>query len=410
MQKELNKAFETILENGSRVDVALETLDATRHSLGILHLLNAKAVTGVFDNETFIHQVIHFIKNCSIRQIRVDPKKFRNVCLKFTEICRDTHQAIRAIKPLKLAINKIGSSEQMTPQHFMFVQSCIKSKHYSAALPIIHQKIFKIDPQITGLESIDVRLFFYYAGIVEIALKNFAKAIECFELVISAPGIVVSFVMIEAYKKFILVSLCHKGEIPDLPKYTLGSIHSTFKQVAPAYEEFKTSFQTQSLEDLHKVAQNNAEVYMKDGNMGLVKQAIQSLIRQNIQRLTKTYLTLSLQNITDQVSLENTKETEKRVFKMIQNGEVFARINQKDGMVEFLENSENFSNYNVSNYLDKQIHQTIDLTSFVNRIDQEIALDTNYIQKLLRAERTGNARPDGFDEDVKTGGKAGYKS
>jgi len=35
--------------------------------------------------------------------------------------------------------------------------------------------------------------------------------------------------------------------------------------------------------------------------MGLVKQAIQALYEQNIQRLTKTYITLSLNDIAQQV-------------------------------------------------------------------------------------------------------------
>jgi len=110
------------------------------------------------------------------------------------------------------------------------------------------------------------------------------------------------------------------------------------------YEDFATSFSTRSVIDLHKVGENNAEVFIKDGNMGLVKQAIQALTRQNIQRLTKTYLTLSLANISEQVNLSNAAETERKVFKMIQDNQVYATINQKDGMVEFHESPEQYNN------------------------------------------------------------------
>jgi len=167
-----------------------------------------------------------------------------------------------------------------------------------------------------------------------------------------------------------------------------------------------TSFQTRSIEDLHKVAANHAEAFIRDGNMGLVKQAIQALYRLNIQRLTKTYITLSLQNITEQVNLPNPDETERRVFRMIQQGEVFATINQKDGMVEFLENPEQYKNNKTLTYLDKQIHESINLTKVVKKIDEEIALDGKYIQKILQAERGGPGRwqaGEGGDEEMAVG-------
>jgi COP9 signalosome complex subunit 3 len=395
LQKELKKNQEVVLKNLQYIDAAINSLDYNRHTLGILYLLAAKAI-GQFDPETFIHQVIQLIKHSSVRQIRIDSKKFRNVCYRFTELCRDTKQPIRAILPLRQAINKITSSgDLISPQHALFVQACITAKCYKAALPILERFVFKIDPDLTGMESVDARLYFYYGGICYIAMKKFNKALEFFEAVISAPALVVSAIMVEAYKKYVLVSLCQKGEVGNLPRYTNSSLLRLFKQLCPGYEEFANSFSTRSVEDLHKVAENHAEHFIKDGNMGLVKQAIQALYRQNIQRLTKTYITLSLQNITEQVGLPNTEETERRVFRMIQSGQVFATINQKDGMVEFFENPEQFSNNKTLNYLDKQIHDSISLTKVVTKIDEEIALDQKYIQKILQAERGPSRWPGG---------------
>jgi len=245
------------------------------------------------------------------------------------------------------------------------------------------------------VESVDTRLYFYYGGICYVGMKKYAKALEFFEAVISAPALVISAIMVEAYKKYVLVALCHKGELGHLPRYTNSSLVRLFKQLCPGYEEFTNSFSTRSVEDLHKVAENHAEHFIKDGNMGLVKQAIQALYRQNIQRLTKTYITLSLQNITEQVGLPNAGETERRVFRMIQNEEVFATVNQKDGMVEFFENPEQFNNNKTLVYLDKQIHDSISLTRVVNKIDEEISLDTKYLQKILQAERGPNRWPGG---------------
>jgi COP9 signalosome complex subunit 3 len=103
--------------------------------------------------------------------------------------------------------------------------------------------------------------------------------------------------------------------------------------------------------------------------MGLVKQTIQAMVEQNIQRLTKTYLTLSLNDIAQQVSthqcvclheltfnkvnLSGAAEVEKRVLKMIQNEKVFAEINQQDGMVKFKSNPNQFDTARTLEYLDK---------------------------------------------------------
>ncbi|XP_073261639.1 COP9 signalosome complex subunit 3-like [Populus alba] len=48
----------------------------------------------------------------------------------------------------------------------------------------------------------------------------------------------------------------------------------------------------------------------QDNNLGLVKQVISSMYKRNIQRLTQTYLTLSLQDIAKIVQLSSPKEAE----------------------------------------------------------------------------------------------------
>lgn len=109
--------------------------------------------------------------------------------------------------------------------------------------------------------------------------------------------------------------------------------------------------------------------YSQDNNMGLINQALSSLYKHNILRLTQTYLTLSLQDIANSVHLGSPKEAEMHVLRMvffshlclqgifcmvflfvffslfvpqIQDGEIFATINQKDGMVSFNEDPEQY--------------------------------------------------------------------
>jgi len=107
----------------------------------------------------------------------------------------------------------------------------------------------------------------------------------------------------------------------------------------------------------------------RDGNNGLTKQVLVSLRKKNIQRLTKTFLTLSLTDVASRVQLPSPRDAEKAILNMvngdllqcclsaillcasyyycclfqIEDGEIFASINQKDGMVCFHDDPEKFN-------------------------------------------------------------------
>ena len=76
----------------------------------------------------------------------------------------------------------------------------------------------------------------------------------------------------------------------------------------------------------------NSEAFVADQNMGLVKQVQKSQIKMIIKRLTKTFLTLSLEELANRVGLTSPIEAEKILVTMIQEGSIHATISQKDGM------------------------------------------------------------------------------
>ena len=51
--------------------------------------------------------------------------------------------------------------------------------------------------------------------------------------------------------------------------------------------------------------------------MGLVKQCLASLHKKNIQRLTKTFMTLSLVDMAIKVQLPSAKDAEKHIINMV---------------------------------------------------------------------------------------------
>lgn len=55
----------------------------------------------------------------------------------------------------------------------------------------------------------------------------------------------------------------------------------------------------------------------RDGNSGLSKQVLVSLRKKNIQRLTKTFLTLSLADVASRVQLPSPRDAEKAILNMV---------------------------------------------------------------------------------------------
>jgi COP9 signalosome complex subunit 3 len=326
--------------------------------------------------------------------MRVDPKIFAIICRKFVDVCREVKQPIRAVKPMKVAISKIApNNEHLTPQHSLLALACISSKCYKAAEPVLNNFVYLIDPKVSGVRSEDTRLYFYYGGICYIALKQWDKAIEFFETVISAPAVMASAIMVEAYKKYVLASLIHKGQVGNLPRYTNPSVTRIFKQICTPYEELATAFATQSLEDLSKAIENNTEPFVKDNNLGLVGQVRSALLQRSIVRLTDTYVTITLPGLLHNTNIQDQKEAESRILKMIETNGFAAKIHQKDNYVLFQTTNEDFDDDTTVNYLSKHVQNVMSIHQRVALVDRKIESTDRYVQKMIQAEKFPSGRP-----------------
>ncbi|KDO55655.1 hypothetical protein CISIN_1g0144531mg, partial [Citrus sinensis] len=83
------------------------------------------------------------------------------------------------------------------------------------------------------------------------------------------------------------------------------------------YMELVNTYNTGKIVELETYVQTNREKFESDNNLGLVKQVVSSMYKRNIQRLTQTYLTLSLQDIANTVQLNSSKEAEMHVLQMV---------------------------------------------------------------------------------------------
>ncbi|KAN0015975.1 hypothetical protein ACTFIU_005925 [Dictyostelium citrinum] len=382
--KNLLKYEEQLERQHVSLDNILGALDVRNHSLGQLLVLKAKGSDQSKNRAVYVDQCNNFFRNCNVEQVRIAPAQLSQLSKFYTETLYELKQPLRGVAVLKDALSILSDNKPtttLTPIHTDFLQLCILSKCYHQALPLIESNITHINPEQSSIAIKDILCYFYYSGIIFTAFKKYKKAIESFKFVITAPASALSAIAVEAYKKYLIVNLIQYGTVQHFPKCTPAVVQRNIKSHCKPYTEFVSSFSNGNINDIMNRASSGAEFFQKDNNWGLVKLSIRSTYRRNIKKLTQTFMTLSINDIAEKVSLPKAK-AEQFVLKMIEEGEIFATINQKDGMVTFDECFEDFSGPTILNDLDHNISNIVDLESKIKEMDEKISLSNNYLKKL----------------------------
>lgn len=263
----------------------------------------------------------------------------------FTNYLVEQKAAIKGISLLKQAIIRLKylSENQLTSIHADLCQLCLLAKCFKPALQILDVDIVSISQEVTGTglsnPQFDAKyflLYYYYGGKIYLALRNLDRALYFFEVALTTPAHAVSHIMLEAYKKFILVSLLLHGKVYEcafsfkvlhnvwlkvqqIPKYSSKVVIRFIKPLSQQYNDLANAFTTNNSTELNTIITRHQEVFTRDHNMGLVKQVASVLYKKNIQRLTKTFLTLSLSDVASRVGLPGPADAEKHILNMVRN-------------------------------------------------------------------------------------------
>lgn len=333
-----------------------------------------------------IEEILEFIMDAPSDEIRSQPKQLINLCHLLTEALIKTKRSVGGINLISNAIIKFQDhASQLTPIHSDLLLLCLDAKCLNPALKFLeidYTEIRKSDEKDEDVKQ--VLLFYYYGGLIYLAVKQFDKASLFFEVVLTMPANVVSPIMQETYKKQIILSLITTGKIPDnlLPRYTSPCVLRYRKSAGQQYLKLAHEYPSLNHEKLRRSVQQNANHFETDENMGLIKQCLTQVHRRNIQRLTKTFLTLALKDVADHVGLSSEQEAEQYILNMIDDGEIFATINQKDGMVVFQDNPENYESMAVFQKLQEDMSVCTSLIDILKKLDVDTSVETKIHSKI----------------------------
>lgn len=301
----------------------------------------------------------------------------------YTEICLKNDMSLRGIKFISEGLKRFRpNNECLTGIHADFLACCLKTINLKAALPVLEQSIFDVQPEKTGTTPKDMLLYYYYGGMIYLGLKKYEKAYSFFETSLLVPSFALNAIMVESFKKYVLTSLLLNGKYTGIPKSASQIVHRHMKLYCQAYLEFATAFDKRDLDKCVSNSLHYTDIYKKDKNLGLIKQCITALSRNTIQKLTETYLTLSLNDIAKTAKISSSEDAEKVLLSMIEKGEIKGVISQKDKKVSFNEEIREFNSQETNSILDQKINQSIELCYKLKRMDQDIGKSVTYIARL----------------------------
>jgi len=306
----------------------------------------------------------------------------------FAGLAQSSGRAVLALTSLEAALPALspGAGHILTGLHAQFVQLCLVTKHYRACEAVLSKPVFEV--LATGIareDSRDVMLYYYYGGMVFIGLKRLSDALEFFRMCFVVPGSALSAIVVETFKKFLLVSLIETGSVGALPSCASSPIVRGLPHYTAKYVEFGNLYSTLDSDKMLAFATENAELFQKDNNFGLVKQVIKSVVHARIKRLTKVYITLSLEEVAKQAGLPSAQDAVREIIVMIEKRKFDASINMAEGVVEFRENVHKYDNPESVRALEASIQTVVGLSGRMRALSHSILTSPLYLRKAIAA-------------------------
>lgn len=139
----------------------------------------------------------------------------------------DAQQPLNGIGLVKTALDKYSPNKRsLTNLHAAFFALCLYANRFDPALDYLNVDVESLFANsLNGIvyDQQNVLLYFYYGGIIYLALEMYEECASYLEQCVCLPAVSASAIMIEALKKLILVNLM-LGRSVQLPAYRSAAI------------------------------------------------------------------------------------------------------------------------------------------------------------------------------------------
>lgn len=252
------------------------------------------------------------------------------------------------------------------------------------------------------MKPIDVMEYFLYSGMVYIGLRRWTDALECLENAITYPAKdgAVSKVMVEAYKKWLLVSVLIEGKALPLPKTTTSVAARTYHAIAKPYEAVAQIFETGTASRLKAEVEQGTGVWQQDCNTGLILHVLAAYQKFQIRNLGNIYSKISIPELLNQTmsaetggKLAGPALMENLVRSMIEEGSLNATLSNASGQTAVLTFSPSgpvLTEAQMQKELAASAQRIQSLTQNIKQTDRMLTHEKDYITYVKKMKAKGS--------------------
>ncbi|KAF7860320.1 hypothetical protein EAF04_008447 [Stromatinia cepivora] len=435
----------TLLQSTAGGESPLDVINPSLNTVPYIYLLNAH-IAAAYKNEKGINiddlwdKATSFLHSFDRRQIRYLGEELQDIMSFVTQVASQQHQPGAAIPPIREALLRIDpSGSVLTSNHLFLVRLALETRYFTAITELIDKPVLYIPAKepvsytkflcevdlpaqsyitiksgfTSKLKPLEVLEYFYYSGSVYIGLHKWDAALEMLENAITYPvnegG--VSLVMVEAYKKWLLVGILQYGTVLQLPKTTSAPAAKAYHIIAKPYEAVASIFETGSAARLKSEAEFGRQVWTDDGNYGLMYCVLCAYQKFQIRNLANVYSKIGAADIMSLTTsaetgakLTSIKQIEDLIQSMIADGTLPATmIRDQSGhaVLAFAPTGPVLSETQVQNDLVASTRRIQSLAKQIKVTDRVLTHDKRYLDSAQRAKskakKVGGVTVDAMD-------------
>ncbi|SPN97419.1 related to COP9 signalosome complex subunit 3 [Cephalotrichum gorgonifer] len=357
----------------AKAEHILSNLQADLHTASYVSVIDAVLRTEpktLLPHHTFLNQIIECLVLFDQRQVRYVGTSFRSI-MEYVLLNKVYSPAVSvdAVATALLRLDPSGSV--FTSTHSVFANLVYSTGCIDEARPILEKPaIFYPDPtsqpkllcdellapvayitKYTGLTAdlttSSVLEYDMMRALIFIQERRWAPALDALERCINFPTdeVAVSSIMVQAFYKWVLVSLILHGRIIGLPGSPSAATTLAYETSGEPYVRLDTYFAEEDASGLLEHKRQHKSTFAADRNLGLVDEVLVSFQKWQIVRLGDLYSKISIseirqlsQSAVTGKSLETDGEVLQLVRAMIEAKVLDGRLQSPgDGQPEYLE-------------------------------------------------------------------------
>ncbi|KAI4726110.1 hypothetical protein E4T49_06133 [Aureobasidium sp. EXF-10728] len=408
-----------------------ELLDPTRNTIGYLAVLLAYAQQAILAQQVAL--VLNFLAHFDPVQARYVGPELQQLLVWLANYYDHSRDA-SVIPYIATAILRLDpESSTLTSNHLLLLRLCLAARLPRQALPILDKDIYSLptDPQkgvddrlpcanhdlsatfITKsshisapLTASDVHEFYLLGAHVYIGLHRYTRARLFLELVLGSPTQnVATPLMVEAYKKLILVSLLSTGSLTYTKSLIPNQMVKTYSSLSKPYEVLADVFKKRDVLRLDAEVAAATAVWDEDGNTAIVNQVAESLRRYRVIDLQKTYAALPIETIAVHLNL-TPPATTTLLSTMIRDGHLNAMLPPPIAGVDtkpvlrFLSHNPNQPAIDQDALLKEKSIHIERLAKHVREADRRLAVQKEFVDFTRRNKRAETAGAQGYEDPM----------